>query len=250
MGAVYENKGHVNKHRNGVLRKDTRRGPPNHGHPPSLLAHPVMRPRPPFPPGRMPPPGIRPMPPPGMRGPMMRGRMPPPPRMGGPRGPPPGMRPMPPNMRPPPGMRPPPPHMIRPMPPMMRPPNGPMFRPPPPPLLPHNRMKRPIMIKGKIMKKKRTTIKIDLSKPWVSEALKAEFTKKDDLLKNAKHSQKPADWSLFRDQREKCNNMYSAAKTEYIDKNPEDVRIPQLMPMNHLKPVVTGPIDYTADVIL
>lgn len=252
MGALFETRG-VFKLRNGPLnpRKEFQRGP--------RIVPPAMRPRPPFPPGRMGPPGMRPpMGPPGMR-PMMRaGRMPPPNRMPGMRPPPPpGMRHMaPPNSRS--GMRLPmlPPRMMRPMmPPMIRPMDQrPMYRPGlphPAPLMPPNRMRRvPVNIqKGKIIKKK-FVVQIDLTKPWVNQHIKNEFTKKDDLMVQAKNTQNPEDWSAFREQKHKCLKLYNSAKQEYCEKNPEDDRIPQLLPANQITPILTAPIDYTADVIL
>ncbi|GJQ70080.1 hypothetical protein Trydic_g22556 [Trypoxylus dichotomus] len=174
--------------------------------------------RPPFPPGRIPLHlGMRPMGP----GPVQ-----------GPRGPPFGMRPPPPppphGMRPPPRMRPPPPGIMRPMmpPPPMMGPGGPGPRgfrpgPPPPPLMPPNKMRK--VQKGRVVKKKRIILKdIDLTKPWVTEQIKLEFTKKEDLLKNAKSTQNPSDWSIYREQREKCNKMYTAARMEYIGQHPEE----------------------------
>lgn len=218
--------------------------------PPSLLPPINMRPRLPFPQGRLPPPCMGPIPPPGMRPPpSMRCRMP-----MGQRGPvPPGMRPPPPNMRLGPGMRPPPPHLLRPIgPPMMPPhgPRGPRFHarlPPPPPI--QNKLRR--IHKGRIMKKRRPSLKdVDLTKQWVTEQIKEEFCKKDNLLKLAKSTQKSSDWSQYRDQREKCSKIYNTTKLEYIGKHPEEVRIPQLMPPTQNVPVITAPIDYTADVLL
>lgn len=211
------------------------------------INHPGMRPRPPFL-LRMPPPGIRPIPP------FVRGnRLPPPPiGLGLPvRGPIP--RPFPPNMRPPLGMRPLPPHMMRPMIPMQGPvvSRGNFFRQLPPQLIPHSKLRRIGITKGLLLRKKRPLIKThDLSKPWVTDSIKTEFSKKEQLLKTAKSSQKHDDWAIYRDQREKCSGIYEAAKKEYAERNPEDVRIPQLMPSNQTTPVLTAPIDYTADVTL
>nr|CAI5862080.1 unnamed protein product [Callosobruchus analis] len=169
----------------------------------------------------------QPMPP--MRGirPPMRGRPmppmpPPPPRMmgPGPRGPP--MRPPMPGMRPPPpGMHPPPPMMMGgpPLPPPMR---G-AFRGgmrgkgrfPPPNFRGVNR-------KSKVIKKNKPAAKtIDLTKSFVTEAIKAEFTKKEELLTSAKASQDKDDWAKYREQREKCNKLYQAAETEAAGQ-PED----------------------------
>lgn len=235
----------------------------NGNQPPSLLSMPNMRPRMPPPPGRMMPPRMRPPmgpPGPGMRPPPppFRGPLPhPPPNMmrgPGPRGPPPpGMRPMRP---PPPGMRPPPPppHMRPPMPPpppLMGPQRGPQrgFRGGPQPLLPPDKMRR--IQHGKVIKKKKGAFNdIDLSKAWVSESIKAEFTKKDELLKTAKSTKQQSDWASYREQRDKCNKIYAAAKMEYIGQHPEEVRIPQLMPQAQNAPVLTALIDYTADVVL
>nr|CAH7744487.1 unnamed protein product [Callosobruchus chinensis] len=198
--------------------------------------------------------GMRqPMPP--MRGgrPPMRGRPmppmpPPPPRMmgPGPRGPP--MRPPMPGMRPPPpGMHPPPPMMMGgpPLPPPMR--GG--FRGgmrgkgrfPPPNF-------RGVNKKSKVIKKNKPAAKtIDLTKSFVTEAIKAEFTKKEELLTSAKASQDKDDWAKYREQREKCNKLYQAAETEAAGQ--PEVRIPQLLPESNFTRI-TAPIDYTADVSL
>nr|XP_023014160.1 disheveled-associated activator of morphogenesis 1-like [Leptinotarsa decemlineata] len=183
--------------------------PPPFG-PPDMM----MRPRGPFRGGM----GMRP-PMPMMRGgrPPMRGRPlpPPPPRMMGPRGPMmPPMRPLPPGMRPPPpGMRPPPPMM------MMGPPMRGMFRggmrgkarfPPP---IPPNGF-RGVNKKSKVIKKtNRPSLKnVDLTKSWVTETIKAEFAKKEELLAAAKASQKQEDWIKYREQREKCSKVYQEAE--------------------------------------
>lgn len=225
----------------------------------ALLGPSNMRPRAgPFQMGRMPPPsmGIRQMPlgppPPGLRPPpppMRCGRMPPPPNRipFGQRGPPPLMRP-PPNVGP--CMRP-PPHMMHPMGPlpMMPPPGvrGTGFRPPP--LLQMNKQRR--IQKGRVVKKRRLSLKdMDLSKPWVTEEIKEEFNKKDQLLQSAKATQSPTDWSQYRDQREKCSKLYTTTKQKFVGQHPEEVRIPQLMPPTKYVPVISAPIDYTADVIL
>lgn len=207
--------------------------------------------------------GMRPPGPP-MRGarPPMRGRGAlhglPPPRMmvPGPRGPPmPGMRPPPPGMRPPPpGMRPPPPPpvMMRgmgrpPVPPPMRGPfrggmRGKIRFPPGPP-----NMIRGVHPKSKMIKKRPTLKNVDLSKSFVTETIKAEFTKKDELLATAKKSQNQDDWAKYREQREKCTKAYQAAEMEHAGQ--EEVRIPQLLPETNFTRV-TAPIDYTADVML
>ncbi|KAF2881669.1 hypothetical protein ILUMI_24526 [Ignelater luminosus] len=219
-----------------------RKGPQrvfNGNQPPSLLSMPNMRPRMPPPPGRMMPPRMRPPmgppgpgmrpPPPPFRGPLPH---PPPPNMmrgPGPRGPPPpGMRPPPPGMRPPPpGMRPPPPpHMRPPMPPpppLMGPQRGPQrgFRGGPQPLLPPDKLRR--IQHGKVIKKRKGAFNdIDLSKAWVSDSIKAEFAKKDELLKTAKSTKQQSDWASYREQRDKCNKIYAAAKMEYIGQHPEE----------------------------
>lgn len=192
---------------------------------------------------------------PPMRGgrPPMRGRpvpMPPPRMMGpGPRGPPMmGMRPPPPGMRPPhPGMRPPPPMM--------------MGRPPmPPPMrggfrggirgkggrFPPNNM-RGVSRKSRIIKKRPSLKNVDLTQPFVTEAIKAEFAKKDELLAAAKTSQSKEDWAKYREQREKCTKVYQNAEKEAGGQ--EEVRIPQLLPQT-IFTRITAPIDYTADVSL
>lgn len=202
--------------------------------------------------------GMRPPLPP-IRGarPPMRGRGalqgPPPPRMmgPGPRGPPlPGMRP------PPPGMRPPPPRMRPPPPPMM------MGRPPVPPPMRggfrggmRGKMRFPsgppnmrgVHPKSKMIKKRPTLKNIDLTKPFVTDAIKSEFARKNELLGLAKTSQSQEDWAKYREQREKCNKVYQVAEMEHIGQ--EEVRIPQLLPeINFTR--ITAPIDYTADITL
>lgn len=101
------------------------------------------------------------------------------------------------------------------------------------------------------MKKRKPVKEIDLAKPWVTEAMKAEFVKKDELLKNAKATSNTEDWAKYREQRNKCTQVYGTAKLEYIGQHPEEVRIPQLMPAAQGPPPVNmAPIDYTADVVL
>lgn len=223
-----------------------------------------MRPRPLFHP-RLVPPGVRPLPPPpNLRPPLLRGnRLPPPPPIhlgSNVRGPLPrlGTRPFSQSMRPPPGMRPPPPppplphHMMRSMMPMPGPRDsrGNFFRPIPPQLI-QQKMRKVTMNKGQFIKKKRSLVKsLDLTKPWVTESIRAEFNKRDELLRTAKSTQKQEDWASYREQREKCTNFYNSAKTKFNGGYPEEVRIPQLMPSNLQTPVLTAPIDYTADVIL
>lgn len=160
-------------------------------------------------------------------------------------------RPPPPGMRPPLGMRPPPPMM------MMRPPIPPPmarggFRGGMRGIIKPGRFQRggmhgPIR-GGKVMKKNRPSLKnIDLTKPWITEALKAEFAKKDELLGMAKNSQSQDDWAKYREQREKCSKIYQEAETENLGH--VEVRIPQLLPESKFKRN-TAPIDYTADVHL
>ncbi|XP_066263062.1 FMR1-interacting protein NUFIP1-like [Euwallacea similis] len=169
-----------------------------------------------------------PLPPPPMRGRGgMRG-MPGPPRgmMGiGPRGMPPSV------MRPPPGIRPPPPGM-RPPPPMM------MMHPAGPPLgrggfrggmrggmkpgFPRGGMRGGIR-GGRIIKKNRPSLKnVDLTKSWVTDAIKAEFYTKDQLLAVAKNTQSQDDWAKYREQREKCSRVYQQAESENVGQ-PEGV---------------------------
>ncbi|KAK9888373.1 hypothetical protein WA026_000625 [Henosepilachna vigintioctopunctata] len=173
-------------------------GPPPFPNPPMIP--PMM--------GPFPPRG-RPMPPP----PMMRGmprRGGPPRMMGpGPRGPPPIMHP-PLRPPPPPGMRPPPPpHM--------------MNRPPiPPPMVFRGTSGRGRnsfrgVQKGRVMKKRKTNPKpMDLTKPWVTEAIKSEFNKKDELLNKAKATSKQDDWTAYTEQRDKCTKVFHAAEMEFI----------------------------------
>lgn len=217
-----------------------------------------MRGRPPFPPGRMPPPGMGPMPPPGLRmppgpPPLFRSRVPPPRGMG-PRSLMPG-HPLPPPM----GMRPRHGMPMRPPPPLMRPPPPMMGRFPPrgPPQMfpPNNKMRHLKNKTGKKNQKKKANSQnqYDMSSPWVTEEIKAEFEKRNELLTKAKaatEATKNDDWNAFKEQRTKCEKKYKAAKLEYIGKHPEEVRIPQLMPKNQHTPVITIPLDFTADVVI
>ncbi|KAL3282865.1 hypothetical protein HHI36_006025 [Cryptolaemus montrouzieri] len=205
----------INKGRGGgrggmVRRPFNANGPPPFPNPPMMP--PMM--------GPFPPRG-RPMPPPMMRGmPRPRRGGPPARMMGpGPRGPPPMMHP-PPMRPPPPGMRPPPPpHM--------------MNRPPiPPPMAFRGGPGRGRggfkgIQKGKIIKKRKTNAKpMDLTKPWVTEAIKTEFTKKDELLAKAKESSKQEDWTTYREQRDKCTKVYHAAEMEFVGQQEGSKDIP------------------------
>jgi hypothetical protein len=250
------NAGNNANHRNGFgkPRQPLPRRPLNGNFTP-FNNPPMMRPRGPFPPNRGGPMGMRPMmgppnmralPPRGVpprlpRGPMM------PPRMMGPcpRIPPPrpGMRP------PPPGMRPPPPHMMG-MPPGPPPMRGMGFRRG----IPMNRHRKFPMgnfkgvQKGRIMKRGRSMIKdLDLTKEWVTDAIRDEFKKNDELLAAAKNSDSKEAWATYRGHREKCSHMYHAAEMEFVGQ--QEVRIPQLLPATNFARV-TAPIDYTADVHL
>lgn len=248
MGAPIQNKGSKRglNQRNGT-GKGRGQGRQFNGSPAPFGNPGIMRPRVPFRGGMRPPvPPIRGGRPP-LRGRPMSG---PPARMmgSGPRGLlPPVMRPLPPGMRPPPpGLRPPPPPMM-------------MGRPPLPPL--HGPFRggprgkgrfqnnfRGVNKKSKVIKKTRPTMKnIDLTKSWVTDTIKAEFAKKDELLAVAKTSQSKEDWAKYREQREKCNKVYQAAEMEFIGQ--QEVRIPQLLPETNFTRI-TAPIDYTADVHL
>ncbi|KAB0798268.1 hypothetical protein PPYR_09261 [Photinus pyralis] len=221
MGAVVHENGTHETDKKKIPFRKVRKQFPNHpfngNRAPSLLTMRHRMPPPRLLPPRMGPPGMRPPPPPFRGGPPMRPPLPPPHMIRGPRihGPPPpmGMRPP---LPPPPGMRPPPirppPHMRPPMlpPPMMGPQRH--FRPPP--------MRR--IQQGKIMKKKRVFNEIDLTKPWVNEQMRAEFVKKEELLKAAKETRQSNDWAIYRGQRDRCNDMYGAAKMEYIGHHPEE----------------------------
>ena len=104
--------------------------------------------------------------------------------------------------------------------------------------------------KGRIMKKRKGLVKdLDLTKKWVTDAIKEEFKKKDELLAAAKSAgpdNKEA-WATYRSQREKCSQMYHVAEMEFIGQ--QEVRIPQLLPATNFARI-TAPIDYTADVHL
>jgi hypothetical protein len=145
-----------------------------------------------------------------------------PPRMMGPcpRIPPPrpGMRP------PPPGMRPPPPHMMG-MPPGPPPMRGMGFRRG----IPMNRHRKFPMgnfkgvQKGRIMKRGRSMIKdLDLTKEWVTDAIRDEFKKNDELLAAAKNSDSKEAWATYRGHREKCSHMYHAAEMEFVGQQEND----------------------------
>lgn len=111
-----------------------------------------------------------------------------------------------------------------------------------------NKFKR--LPKRKREKRWKNLDELDLSKPWVTEAVLAEFKRRDELLRVAKETSKSEDWGAYRVQQEKCGDLYNAAKLEYIGQHPEEVRIPQLMPARVSPVVNTAAIDYTADVVL
>lgn len=107
---------------------------------------------------------------------------------------------------------------------------------------------RPPKKPNKVTKKRRPQMKdIDLTKPWVTAAIRAEFAVKDELLATAKGTQNKEDWALYRQQREKCSQVYHATEMEFIGQ--QEVRIPQLLPETNFTRI-TAPIDYTADVYL
>lgn len=98
------------------------------------------------------------------------------------------------------------------------------------------------------MKKRKPVPKIlDLAKPWVTESIKSEFKKKDELLNKAKETTKQEDWTTYREQRDKCTKIYQSAEMEFAGQ--QEVRIPQLLPDVKFARI-TAPIDYTADVKL
>ncbi|XP_044750738.1 nuclear fragile X mental retardation-interacting protein 1 [Coccinella septempunctata] len=56
---------------------------------------------------------------------------------------------------------------------------------------------------------------MDLTKPWVTETIKSEFAKKEELLTKAKSTKLQEDWAMFREQRNKCTNMYHSLQMEF-----------------------------------
>ncbi|KAK4879039.1 hypothetical protein RN001_007185 [Aquatica leii] len=227
MGAAFNANGTTqktgkNKFPTGKFRKSIHNRVFNGNHPPSLLA---MRSRLPLPPGHLPPPRMGPMrpPAPGMRpplpyrgGPQLRPPLPPPHMIRGlrPHAPPlPGMRPP---LPPPLGMRPIFGMNIRPH---MHPPILPPMRDFGSPMNIRKQGNKNRYIKRKRIRFARTK---ELNQPWVTEQVKAEFAKKDELLKIAKNTLQPTDWATYRGQRDKCNEIYAAAKLEYIGQHPEE----------------------------
>jgi hypothetical protein len=81
----------------------------------------------------------------------------------------------------------------------------------------------------------------------VTDAIRDEFKKNDELLAAAKNSDSKEAWATYRGHREKCSHMYHAAEMEFVGQ--QEVRIPQLLPATNFARV-TAPIDYTADVHL
>lgn len=67
---------------------------------------------------------------------------------------------------------------------------------------------------------------MEVNKPWITEALKAEIHKKFELYKVAKEKKAEADWLAFKEQRILVGKMTSAAKLEYIGSHPEAVSNP------------------------
>lgn len=111
-------------------------------------------------------------------------------------------------------------------------------------------LKQKMHAKKNNKKKNQPQTQVDLASPWVTSDIKGEFEKKDKLFAAAKESNKPDDWDKFKEQRSKCDKMYKTAKLDYIGKHPEEVRIPQLTPNAQHTPVITAPLDFTADVVL
>lgn len=206
--------------------------------------------------GPLPIPNMAPILPPMInnRGPPgpFRGPMPPPPRM---MGPPMGRPPLPSGIIPPPinsrfGPRPPipPPLMGRPPLGMPRPPLGLGGPIPPRQNLPRggapgnspirrNKTNRRNNKKGKAKKATGTTGNVaqapakkvplnkqnqyELDKPWVTEEIKAEHKKKEDLQNKLKGHKDDKLFEEFKVQREKFVKLYDAAKVEYESKNTE-----------------------------
>ena len=64
---------------------------------------------------------------------------------------------------------------------------------------------------------------IDLTKPWVTDEIKSEETKKIELLETWRKSKDDNDWSSYKSQKQIVKDMYDKAKDEYLSNHPEEV---------------------------
>ena len=64
---------------------------------------------------------------------------------------------------------------------------------------------------------------IDLTKPWVTDEIKSEETKKIELLETWRKSKDDNDWSSYKSQKQIVKDMYDKAKDEYLANHPEEV---------------------------
>lgn len=65
----------------------------------------------------------------------------------------------------------------------------------------------------------------ELDKPWVTDEIKAEHKKKEDLQNKLKGRKDDKLFEEFKVQREKFVKLYDAAKDEYVKKNPEKTKV-------------------------
>ena len=65
---------------------------------------------------------------------------------------------------------------------------------------------------------------IALSRPWITDALRAEIKKKSELQDISMKTKSEKDFDAFKEQRTKVGNMLRAAKLEYIGMQDEQVR--------------------------
>ncbi|KAL0274437.1 UNVERIFIED_CONTAM: hypothetical protein PYX00_006860 [Menopon gallinae] len=65
-------------------------------------------------------------------------------------------------------------------------------------------------------------VEIDLSKPWVTEEIKSEESKKLECLETWRKSKDDNDWSKYKEQKQVVQEMYDKAKAEYLANKPEE----------------------------
>lgn len=64
---------------------------------------------------------------------------------------------------------------------------------------------------------------IDLTKPWVTEEIKSEDAKKQELLEVWRKTKDDGDWSNYKSQKQVVKTLYDKAKDEYLATHQEEV---------------------------
>ncbi|XP_012219687.2 FMR1-interacting protein NUFIP1 isoform X1 [Linepithema humile] len=90
-----------------------------------------------------------------------------------------------------------------------------------PPMRPKYTASNDTKIKATITVKKPNKEVIELKKPWMTDEIRNEIQKKNKLYAKAKKSKILADWTEFKDMRNKVTKMIREAKSDYVAKHPE-----------------------------